>query len=67
MPELDIKQSTTEKRFANIDVERDIRIEATKTGDGDWLFFVRDNVGSVGMRLDAADKAQQFIREVMQE
>ncbi len=66
-PEMvEIERSTTEKLYAYIDADRDIRIEATKTGDGDWLFQLHDNMGSVGMRTDAADKAQQFIREVLQ-
>lgn len=63
---LDIKRSMTQKLYAYIDADRDIRIEATKTGDGDWVFQLQDNVGSVGMRADAADKAQLFIREVLQ-
>ncbi len=68
MPELNIRRSTTETQFAYLDANQDIRIEATRTDDGedDWNFSIRSSMETVWMDRDAADKAQQFIRKVLQ-
>ena len=66
MSDLDIKQSTTEKRFAYLDAQQDISIEATRTDDkDDWQFSIRNGMETVYMDTETADKAQQFIREVL--
>ncbi len=64
---LDVNRSTTEKLYAYIDANRDVRIEASRTNGGDWRFSIHEGgIGSVYIRADAADKIQQFIREVLQ-
>lgn len=66
MPEMEIRRTTSEKLYAYIDAERDVRIEASRIEDGDWRFSIHGSTETVYLRKDAADLAQQFIREVLE-
>ncbi len=63
---LKVKSSNTERKYAYIDNERDIRVEARRIDGDEWLFSIHGGSGEASITLSslAADLLSEFIESI---